>query len=89
MTSSESDIVALLMQHPELREKLYARGFLATDAAIDFMKHPFYNLWTRYEWRGGTVFCAPGQRATVCEQNDYTAWQLKDKIEIRYDMFGL
>ena len=26
---------------------------------------------------------------TVCEQNDYTAWQLQDKLELRNTIFGL
>lgn len=33
--------------------------------------------------------CPVGSRTTVCEQNDYTAWQLKKKLQIRYDIFGL
>ena len=26
---------------------------------------------------------------TVCEQNDYTAWQLQEKLELRNAIFGL
>ncbi len=33
--------------------------------------------------------CPKGSETTVCEQNDYTAWQLKVKSQIRYDIFGL
>lgn len=33
--------------------------------------------------------CPESSRTTVCEQNDYTAWQLNQKREIRYNIFGL
>lgn len=34
-------------------------------------------------------FCPESSRTTVCEQNDYTAWQLNQKREFRYNIFGL
>ena len=33
--------------------------------------------------------CSADSRTTVCEQNDYTAFQLKQKVSLRYDIFGL
>lgn len=33
--------------------------------------------------------CSVESQTTVCEQNDYTAWQIKKKIQLRYDIFGL
>lgn len=33
--------------------------------------------------------CSEESRTTVCEQNDYTAYQLKQKMQLRYDIFGL
>ncbi len=33
--------------------------------------------------------CPAGSETTVCEQNDYTAWQIDKKLQIRYDIFGL
>ena len=33
--------------------------------------------------------CPSESKTTVCEQNDYTAWQIKKKMQIRYDIFGL
>lgn len=33
--------------------------------------------------------CSNEAATTVCEQNDYTAWQVKKKVEFRYDIFGL
>lgn len=33
--------------------------------------------------------CSEETRTTVCEQNDYTAFQIKQKIQYRYDIFGL
>ena len=33
--------------------------------------------------------CSVESKTTVCEQNDYTAWQLKEKNQIRYEIFGL
>ena len=35
------------------------------------------------------VICPAESATTVCEQNDYTAWQLRSKAKIRYDIFGL
>lgn len=37
----------------------------------------------------GSSGCSADSKTTVCEQNDYTAWQVKKKIELRYDIFGL
>lgn len=33
--------------------------------------------------------CPANSATTVCEQNDYTAYQVKQKMDIRYDIFGL
>lgn len=33
--------------------------------------------------------CSDASRTTVCEQNDYTAYQLKGKVEMRNKIFGL
>lgn len=33
--------------------------------------------------------CPSDSKTTVCEQNDYTAYQLIEKFKIRYDIFGL
>lgn len=33
--------------------------------------------------------CPEESKTTVCEQNDYTAFQLREKIKMRYDIFGL
>lgn len=33
--------------------------------------------------------CSSSSATTVCEQNDYTAWQLKEKLELRNAIFGL
>ena len=33
--------------------------------------------------------CPASSATTVCEQNDYTAWQLKGKLELRNTIFGL
>lgn len=37
----------------------------------------------------GRSNCSEESKTTVCEQNDYTAWQVKKKIQLRYDIFGL
>jgi len=36
-----------------------------------------------------TSNCPEESRTTVCEQNDYTAYQIKEKLQMRYDIFGL
>lgn len=33
--------------------------------------------------------CSDDTKTTVCEQSDYTAYQIKQKIQYRYDIFGL
>ena len=33
--------------------------------------------------------CPESSATTVCEQNDYTAWQLQEKLELRSAIFGL
>lgn len=33
--------------------------------------------------------CPSNSATTICEQNDYTAYQVKQKMDIRYDIFGL
>lgn len=33
--------------------------------------------------------CPASSKTGVCEQNDYTAWQVQKKVEMRYDIFGL
>lgn len=33
--------------------------------------------------------CPSDSKTTVCEQNDYTAFQVKDKMKMRYDIFGI
>ena len=33
--------------------------------------------------------CTENERTTVCEQNDYTAWQVSKKAAIRFDIFGI
>ena len=37
----------------------------------------------------GSGNCPSDTKTTVCEQNDYTAYQLIGKFKIRYDIFGL
>jgi len=33
--------------------------------------------------------CTSAAKTTVCEQNDYTKWQAKSKVDMRKDIFGL
>ena len=37
----------------------------------------------------GSSNCPASSKTTVCEQNDYTSWQLKKKSQIRFDIFGI
>ena len=37
----------------------------------------------------GSSNCSEESKTTVCEQNDYTAWQVESKIKLRNDIFGL
>lgn len=33
--------------------------------------------------------CPASSKTTICEQNDYTAWQVSQKVRIRFDVFGV
>ena len=42
---NQTELKRILDAHPELRQKLYARGFLLSDDQIEADKYPFYGLW--------------------------------------------
>ena len=37
----------------------------------------------------GKSNCPAASKTTTCEQNDYTAWQLKEKVKLRQEIFGV
>lgn len=54
---------------------------------FDYMYYPGYcnskPTCTNYD------SCPDSSKTTVCEQNDYTAWQVAQKVKIRFDVFGI
>ena len=56
---------------PEMREKLYARGFLLTNVNIDETVHPFYGLWKKETICGATLLVSPQQRWHIHRKGGY------------------
>ncbi len=42
---NKTGIQEILTNHPELKDKLFARGFLLTNAIVDTSQYPFYGNW--------------------------------------------
>lgn len=42
---NREEICEVLSGNPGMRDKLYARGFLLTDASVDLMEYPFFGRW--------------------------------------------
>jgi len=57
-----TDMQKLMDAHPELREKLFARGFLLTNAIVDERLYPFYGLWKHNVIGDMTILVAPNQK---------------------------
>ena len=49
---SSNEVKSILAKHPRWQEKLYCRGFVFTDAEIDWSldSYPFYSNWTAQEF---------------------------------------
>ena len=44
---NKSDIKSILSQNMDLRDKLFARGFLFTNDNVIENEYPFYGLWKK------------------------------------------
>ena len=58
----QEDVKQVLEQYPTLRNKLFARGFFFTDAAVDEEAYPFYGIWKKNSIAGYHLLVAPGQQ---------------------------
>lgn len=65
-------VKTIVTEHPELREKLYARGFLFTDSQINEEKYPFYNQWKKIIINEYILLLAKGQKGFVEQKDDTT-----------------
>ena len=64
---------SVLDSFPQYRDKLYIRGFLLTDDAVEEASYPFYNVWKRHDVLGKTLLVHPQQNCYVRLKNDMAA----------------
>ena len=57
------EIRRLLHERPDLRRKLYCRGFFMTNDPVDPKAHPFYGSWQEYRKFGFQILVHPQQNA--------------------------
>lgn len=67
--NTRKNIEEIMINNPELKDKLFARGFLFTDANVDEKGYPFYELWQKKKIDKYTVFVASKQSIYVKEKN--------------------
>ena len=62
----------ILNDNPEMKDKLFARGFYFTDSYVDDSKYPFWGLWSKEELGNYTLLVAPKQRHKVVKDVNCT-----------------
>ena len=62
----------LMDENPQLREKLFARGFLFTTAPVSENEYPFYGLWNKTEINGATLLVSPQESWYIHRSGEYT-----------------
>ena len=62
ISSKKNDIKNIVENSSELREKLFARGFIFTDKEIDQEEYPFYGNWKRSKTEGYYLLVSPQQK---------------------------
>ena len=55
------EIQEILEKKPELRDKLFARGFLFTNATVEADSYPFYGIWKEEYIGNYSLFVSPKQ----------------------------
>lgn len=58
---NQVEIQEILNKNPELRDKLFTRGFYLTDAAVNDNDYPFYGLWKSEKIEQYTLLVSPKQ----------------------------
>lgn len=59
-------------EQPELRDKLFARGFLFTNETVDSEAYPFYDLWKKVNICGATLLVSHQQSLYIHRSGEYT-----------------
>lgn len=67
---NENKIKTIMQEHPEKRDKLYARGFLFTDDKVNDKQYPFYNIWKRAEIGKYVLLVAAEQQYYIYDNNN-------------------
>lgn len=63
--NSKQKLEKIMETIPVLREKLFARGFLFTDAEVDEKEYPFYGLWNKVQIGKYCLLVSPKQHFYV------------------------
>ena len=66
-------IQAILEENPELKDKIYARGFLFTDADVDTDQFPFFGKWQSKKNENYSLLVSPKQSYFCAETETGTA----------------
>lgn len=66
------EIEHLMEQKPQLRDKLFARGFLFTNETVDSEAYPFYGLWEKVNICGATLLVSHQQSLYIHRNSEYT-----------------
>ena len=59
--NSREKLEKIMETVPKLRDKLFARGFLFTDATVDEKEYPFYGLWNKVQLGEYCLLVSPKQ----------------------------
>lgn len=70
--NTRKNVEEIMKHNPELRNKLFARGFIFTGAEMNESVYPFYGLWDKYKVDKYTLLVAPKQKAYVKGSRDAT-----------------
>ena len=70
---NKEGIKELLAEHPELKSRLFARGFLLTDEEVDLDAHPFYGMWKKTSFSNYNIITAEGMRCYTADDGDVSA----------------
>lgn len=68
--TKKQQIQEVLNNHPELRGKLYERGFVFTNADVNEKIYPFYGLWQTRKIGAYNLLVSEQQRYYVVENSD-------------------
>jgi len=60
----------VINQSPQLKDKLFAYGFLLTNGQVDEREYPFFGEWDIREVNGFTLLVHGKQRSFLCKKDD-------------------